>query len=348
VRKSRFDLTDARRAALHNRYGGFRRVRARAEPHEAESDWATSFRDMGVGKPGLSVEHPTWGADEHCSGIKTCAEGAHNIVYRNHEGRPIAFAGISRNHYCADHQCPRIDMHVAHGGSPQYEVHSMAARVSSKGIGHAIAVGHIANHLSQIGVKPSSVLTGYSQRLVSHGLHLQEDNPEKGAKIKDYLNRRAARVQKGLFHSTTEPHLKVDDKYGGFHAGTLRAALDRTSNHCLMAGGERGHGSEARPGNRHEHYIVRAKPKLQDPKGNFKEPSFDELTKWGDRSTVYRNLYEHPGSRSVYAAKPTQEVRLGRSVRIPDHIVSAHKEGGCPPRCIHERLTAAIVRRAGL
>lgn len=178
-----YEMSEERRKNLAERYNGFR-YRARPDYNGGDaSAWRRMVHQNGPGKPGLSVTHSRWGEDCDSHGIG-CAETMHTLVHRDHAGAPVAYAKVEPDHY------------EEHGGK-QYV--AMMGSDRTRGVAHALAVGHIAHHLDKMGVEPSHDLSTYSQGLVSHGFELKETG--RDAKLKNYLARRSARqpIQQRLF-----------------------------------------------------------------------------------------------------------------------------------------------------
>lgn len=491
-----YEVTEDRRRVMNHRFGGFERVYDR-DPFHAAS-WTKEVHRQGRGKPGLTVHHPASieaGEPDICSskGLN-CTEQLHNVVYRDHRGHPVSYAEVENY------------------GKPTV---SMMGSNLRRGVQHAIAVGHIASHLSKMGAHPSDNLSGYSQRLVAHGADLEDsgkDNrlknyldrraarvrkgykltreaaerargatgagpsemshgerrmyardelndlpsdgkpgltihrnkryvarryldaprmheityrdhegvavtsasvygratgargaigdrkvghlvsdqsrgavhalgvahvtrvlhrlgaaktmemtedsqrlvahsmePGRTPKLLDYMKRRAARIKKAFYHATTDFPFRPSGDYG-LHAGTIRAALDRAKVHCAEYTD-----NEKNPIS-HSHYFVRIRPKFTLINGTYREPAPDEGSDWENRSTIYHNRYEHPGSRSVHIHPRDATSKVAGRVRIPEHIVQAHQAKNshhrdyepCEPRCIHERLVQKMVQRAAL
>lgn len=181
-----YEISENRRRELASKYHGFGRISERSPALAAR--WAVSIHGKGTGAPGLTVHHPSYPVGENLKSPANeceskgldCDEREHDLVYRDHRGRPVAYAEVvNREH---------------DDGSTHQTVDNMASNLR-RGVQHAIAVGHIANHLGKMGVEPSGILSGYSQRLVSHGDELQ--GTKQGSRLQDYLERRAARIRKG-------------------------------------------------------------------------------------------------------------------------------------------------------
>lgn len=168
-----YKISDERMRALSQNYGGFTRRGIHSEANE--SAWRSNVNAHGRGRPGISITHQ-WGDACHKQGIG-CDDPQHEIVHRDRAGSPVAYARIS---HPPDYARPYV---------------SAMASDRTRGVAHALAVGHIANHIDKMGVDPDSTLTAHSQRLVSHGFELKETG--RDSKLKDYLARRNARVQKG-------------------------------------------------------------------------------------------------------------------------------------------------------
>lgn len=155
-------------------------------------------------------------------------------------------------------------------------------------------------------------------------------------------------LRKALYHSSTTLNpLRPDAhkwKGDGFHAGTIRAALDRASE--IHAADEFHQGGKSC---KKDHYLTKVRTRVK-AFGTMADPHKDVGHGWkGLAPTIYENAYEHQGSRSLYTPNP-KGVKRERTIEIPHDMVANHKNGygqfdSCGPKCVHERALTALVRR---